>query len=83
MAEPPFAPERRMSGVADRRRLLGRGGGRRATDSYPSDLITTIACPACHIAWASISAVGYGADQSTVTYICPRCGHQEKRVSAA
>jgi hypothetical protein len=83
MAQPPFAPERRVSGVADRRRLLGRGGGRRANDSSPSALSTTIACPACHIAWASISAVGHGDDQSTVTYICPRCGHQEKRVGAA
>ena len=82
MAQPPFARERRVSGVADRRHLFGRGG-RRVSDHRPSEIEASIPCPACGVAWASINAFGYGQGEATATYICPRCGHHETRVAAS
>jgi hypothetical protein len=82
MAERPFAPERRVSGVSDRRLVAGRGD-RRIGDYQASRTSASIPCPACGIAWASLQSVGYGQGQSTATYVCPRCGHQERRVGAA
>ena len=83
MAQPPFVPERRVcSGVADRRHLLGRGG-RRVGDYRAGEIGASIPCPACGVAWASISAFGDGQGEATATYSCLRCGHHEERVSAA
>jgi hypothetical protein len=82
MPQSPFAPDRRVSGVADRRLLFGRGG-RRVGDYGASELSSIIPCPACHVAWASLHSFHHRRGQSTGTYICPRCGHHEQRIAAA
>jgi hypothetical protein len=80
MAAAIFAPERRVSGVADGRRFLGRGG-RRANDDKTSELAVRLACEACGVAWASLHSFGYQRAQFTATYRCPRCGHLDDRVA--
>jgi predicted RNA-binding Zn-ribbon protein involved in translation (DUF1610 family) len=78
MAEAPFTPERRVSGL-DRRLISGRGG-RRVGDDGTLETMSAIRCPACGLAWALIRSFGFRQGQATATYICPRCGHHEKRV---
>jgi hypothetical protein len=83
MAAAIFAPERRVSGVADGRRFLGRGG-RRANDDKTSALAVRVPCEACGVAWvawASLHSFGYQRGQFTATYRCPRCGHLDDRVA--
>lgn len=80
MAAAIFAQERRVSGVADGRRFLGRGG-RRATDAKTSALAERVACEACGVAFASLSSFGYQRGQFTATYRCPGCGHLNARVA--
>src|SRR5205085_2346519 len=79
--QPPFASDRRVSGVADRRLRYARGG-RRVGDYRVTELRSIIPCSACHIAWASLSSFESGQGESTGLYICPRCGHLENRVLA-
>jgi len=64
MAAAIFAPERRVSGVADGRRFLGRGG-RRANDDKTSALAVRVACGG--IAWASLSSFGSQRGQFIAT----------------
>ena len=73
--------ERRVSGVADRRQILGRGG-RRASDRRASELDLRVPCEACGIAWASLSSFAYERGQYMALYLCPRCGYLERRVAA-
>jgi predicted RNA-binding Zn-ribbon protein involved in translation (DUF1610 family) len=75
-----FAPERRVSGVADDRRFLGRGG-RRANDDETSALAERVACQACGIAWASLRSFRSQRGRFSATYVCPRCGHLVERVA--
>jgi hypothetical protein len=80
MAQPLFAAERRVSGVADRRHLFGRGG-RRVGDYRAPEMSAIVPCSACGIAWASIYTFIDEQGEATATYICPRCGHHERRVT--
>jgi hypothetical protein len=72
-------PERRVSGVRDRRQVPGRSG-RRDDDHRASALSRIIPCSACRVAWASLSSVARDGKTSTAIYVCPRCGHREERV---
>jgi hypothetical protein len=71
-ADPPD-PERRVEGLAGRRRTSGR----RADDRLASQFAAIIPCTACHVAWASLSSVAHEGGRATAVYLCPRCQHQE------
>ena len=72
--------ERRVSITDDRRGRIGRGG-RRAEDHGVAELSAVIPCTACTVAWASLISFEYQRKQSLATYLCPRCGHLEKRLA--
>ena len=82
MGQPIFAPERRVFGVADRRATLS-GGGRRAEDHDALEFSAIIPCLACDDASASLRSVAREGWRLVATYVCPRCGHREKRVGDA
>jgi hypothetical protein len=74
-----MSPERRVSGVSDRRML--RSGGRRQDDHDSWDFDLRIACEACGVGWASMSSSTYRG-RSRLCVACPRCGHREHRIGA-
>jgi hypothetical protein len=76
-----FAPERRAYGIGDRRAL--RHGGRRAEEHGRAEMSLLIPCMACRIAWASLVSFEYQRRQSLAMYLCPRCGHLERRRAGA
>jgi hypothetical protein len=77
---PTLAQDRRVSGTSDRR-LLRRGGRRKDDDSrFEFDL--RVACEACGVGWALIRSFTYRG-QSMLCFVCPHCGHLEKRVGPA
>jgi len=80
MAAAIFAPDRRVPGVTDGRRFLGRGG-RRANDDKTPALAGRVACEACRVAWASLRSFRSHRGQFTATYLCSRCGHLNDRVA--
>jgi hypothetical protein len=68
------SPERRVSLVSDRRRVLR--GGRRHEDrpvSYPS---LAVPCPACLVGVADIVAVSPNGDLQKLTYRCAACDQE-------
>ncbi len=65
-------PERRVSGVPDRRRFVR--GGRRAADQKTQSF--AIPCSACQIGMARMFAVIKRGNRSTLRYHCSECGHQ-------
>jgi hypothetical protein len=67
-------PERRASGVTDRRKLTR--GGRRSYDPQIAPLRAIVFCPACHIGTATIHAVTMQVNMATLTYRCSQCAHQ-------
>jgi hypothetical protein len=73
--------ERRVSGVADRRQVLGRGG-RRGNDQQASELDLRIACEACGLGDASLSSFRYERGQYMARYRC-QCGHFARRTGIA
>ena len=77
----PPTVDRRVSGVRDRRRISVRQGGRRAEDHRHGKVSALIPCAVCEVAWASLvwCEHEHQVEQSVATYICPRCGHFEKR----
>jgi hypothetical protein len=74
-------PEQRVSGLTDRRGTLG-GGGRRDQDQLASQFSAIVPCEACRVAWAALSSVALEAGQPMARYVCPRCGHVERRIAA-
>jgi hypothetical protein len=67
-------PERRASGVADRRKVTR--GGRRSYDPQIAPLRAIVSCPACRIGTAIIHAVTMQVNMATLTYRCSHCAHQ-------
>jgi hypothetical protein len=65
-----FVADRRVSGIADRRRLFGRGG-RRRDDSRAAPFKARVPCPACGAAWAGLVSFARGAGARDG---CPGCG---------
>jgi hypothetical protein len=76
-----LAPERRVHGIGDRRAF--RRGGRRAEEQGRTEMSLLIPCEACGVAWASLASFEYQRRQSLAIYLCPRCGHLERRLAAA
>jgi hypothetical protein len=76
-----LAPERRVHGVGDRRAF--RQGGRRAEEHGRTEMSLLIPCAVCCVAWASLVSFDHQRRQSLAIYVCPRCGHLEKRLAAA
>jgi hypothetical protein len=73
MAEAPFTPERRVSGV-DRRLPISGRGGRRGRDYGTLERTSASRCPACGIAWAAIRSFGFRQGQALVGDVrMPRC----------
>ena len=66
-------PERRVSGVPDRRRFA-RGG--RRTGDHKTSQSSAIPCAACHVGTARMFAVIKRGNRSTLRYHCSECGHQ-------
>ena len=85
MGQTTLTQDRRLSGFArlDRRQLLARRDGRPAEDQRRSDRLLRVPCPACGIAWASLSSMAAHEGHSTATYLCPRCGHLEPVITVA
>jgi predicted RNA-binding Zn-ribbon protein involved in translation (DUF1610 family) len=79
---PTLTHERRASARGDRRRLLSRGG-RRAEDQSMAELSLVIPCTACGVEWARLVSFEYQRRQSVATFVCPRCGHLERRAAVA
>jgi ribosomal protein L44E len=65
-------PDRRVSGVRDRRRAAR--GGRRTGDHKAQS--AAIPCNSCHIGVAKMFAVIKRGNRSTLRYHCSECGHQ-------
>jgi len=65
-------PERRASGVSDRRRVAR--GGRRTGDQKAQT--SQIPCTACNVGTARMFAVIKRGSRSTLRYHCSECGHQ-------
>ena len=74
--------EKRVSGAADRRGTLG-AGGRRTADYLASQFSAIIPCPACRVAWASLTSAALEGAQPVAIYVCHRCGHREHRFGDA
>jgi hypothetical protein len=68
-----FLADRRVSGVADRRRLFGRGG-RRRDGSRAAPFKARVPCPACGVAWAGLVSFGDPARGAGARYGCSGCG---------
>jgi hypothetical protein len=79
---PIISPERRVSGLTDRRML--RHGGRRQGDEDHDrwEFDFRVACEACETGWASISSFTYRG-RARLCFACPQCGHLEHRVGTA
>jgi hypothetical protein len=65
-------PERRASGVSDRRRAAR--GGRRTGDKTTQSFL--IPCASCNVGTARMFAVIKRGNKSTLRYHCSECGHQ-------
>jgi hypothetical protein len=70
--------ERRLSGIAERRRALR--GDRRVRPSGPRKPAAVIGCPVCLRETARFSAVCLRDGCCTVTYQCTACGRIDDRV---
>src|SRR6266478_6616192 len=75
-------PERRLSGIRDRR--LAYRGGRRTEDRVPLNRASPdIPCAVCRVGLASRYDVSYEQGQRVTAYRCAVCGHIQHRVTPA